>query len=57
MALPNDLAADGSGNLYAADSGMPFMPGAIRKITLASAHAIATQTAPPGGIAVLASRK
>lgn len=42
--LPNGLAADGSGNLYIADSGMPFLPGAIRKVTLASPLAIATQT-------------
>lgn len=43
-ALPNGLASDTSGNLYVADSGMPFLPGAIQKITLASAFAIATQT-------------
>jgi len=43
VALPNGLAADSSGNLYLANSGMPFLPGAIHKITLGSAFAIATQ--------------
>lgn len=43
MALPNGLAADASGNLYAADSGLPLLPGAIHKITLAGSYAIATQ--------------
>ncbi|WP_136420121.1 hypothetical protein [Herbaspirillum sp. ST 5-3] len=44
MALPNGLAADASGNLYAADSGWPLLPGTIQKITLASAYTIASQT-------------
>ncbi|GAB3542342.1 hypothetical protein GCM10027343_14150 [Noviherbaspirillum agri] len=44
MALPNGLAADSSGNLYIADSGMPFLPGTIQKVTLAAPFAIATQT-------------
>lgn len=44
IALPNGLAADSGGNLYAADSGMPLLPGSIRKITLANPYAIATQT-------------
>jgi len=43
-ALPNGLAADSSGNLYIVDSGFPFLPGAIRKVTLASTYAIATQS-------------
>lgn len=44
MALPNGLAADNSGNLYAADSGLPLLPGTIQKITLAGPYTIATQT-------------
>lgn len=43
MALPNGLAADGSGNLYAADSGWPLLPGTIQKITLAGPYSIASQ--------------
>lgn len=43
VALPNGLAADRSGNLYLADSGLPLLPGAIHKITLSGAYAIATQ--------------
>lgn len=44
MSLPNGLAADGSGNLYAADSGLPLLPGTIQKITLAGPTTIATQS-------------
>lgn len=44
MALPNGLAADGNGNLYAADSGWPLLPGTLQKITLAGPYAIASQT-------------
>lgn len=44
MALPNGLAADALGNLYAADSGLPLLPGTIQKITLAGPYTIATQT-------------
>lgn len=44
MALPNGLAADNAGNLYAADSGLPLLPGTIQKITLAGPYTIATQT-------------
>lgn len=44
MALPNGLAADNNGNLYAADSGLPLLPGTIQKITLAGPYAIASQT-------------
>lgn len=44
VALPNGLAVDNAGHLYLADSGLPLLPGAIRKITLASAYSISTQT-------------
>ncbi|HEY0844670.1 MAG TPA: hypothetical protein VGE12_04855 [Noviherbaspirillum sp.] len=44
MSLPNGLAADDAGNLYAADSGLPLLPGTIQKITLAGPYTIATQT-------------
>ncbi|MEW9897215.1 hypothetical protein ABWL39_01070 [Chitinivorax sp. PXF-14] len=44
VALPNGLAADRSGNLYLADSGLPLLPGVIHKITLAGAYTIATQS-------------
>lgn len=44
MVSPNGLAADSSGNLYAVDSGLLGLPGAIHKITLAGSNAIATQS-------------
>lgn len=44
MALPNGLAADGSGNLYAADSGLPLLPGAIHKIALTGTYSMGPQS-------------
>lgn len=44
MSLPNGLAADSLGNLYAADSGLPLLPGTIQKITLAGPYTIGTQS-------------
>jgi hypothetical protein len=43
IALPNGLTVDSSGNLYLADEGIPLLPGAIHKITLAGSLTIATQ--------------
>jgi hypothetical protein len=44
MSLPNGLAADDMGTLYAADSGFPLLPGTIQKITLAGPYTVGTQT-------------
>lgn len=44
ISLPNGLAADSLGNLYAADSGLPLLPGTIQKITLAAPYTISTQS-------------
>jgi len=43
MSSINGLDADGSGNLYAADPGLPLLSGKIIKITMAGSHTIATQ--------------
>lgn len=44
MALPNGLTADGNGNLYVADSGLPLLPGAIHKIPLAGPYLMGTKS-------------